>query len=364
MKIQFRPLFLGIFAALFTSCNDNDNLQNDDTLNVSCPSDCFTINMGNFSESNGSVCLLKEGKSIEQNIFSKANGYNLRSIIESASFYGNTALLMCGNEDKVAYIDRKTGKETATATTGIGLPRYAAINGIYAYVTCVNPSWTDTMGHITKINLTNFKVEKRVPIKGNPEHIVLHNKQLFISSGNAIYTYSLTKDTITSHIPHNQSNATLRYFATDMNNKLWCSYAHYDKWGNGSDCGLVCLNENDSAIDTTITLPFMNADGYIDVNKDKSKLYYLYSSDVVGGQNPEAQTAIYTFDFTSKTASSTPLCKGYGFYGFNVDPHTGNIYTANVNGFITNSIISIFNDKGDLLQTGLMAGVGTCRFYF
>lgn len=359
---------LGSALVLFAlaGCEKNEQeMLTSNTLDVVTNSTIFVVNMGNYSESNGSISLLNYGEEVEQNIYSKCNGYPLRSIVESVTFYGNVALLMCGNEDKVEFVDRRTGKAVANAVTGIGLPRYATIVGKYAYVSCVNPTWRDTVGYITKIDMDSYTVDKRIRVKGNPEGITSIGNMVFAATANGVALIDANSDTTLGFIGlPNRPTATARYFVRDANGNLWLSFTQFDNYGNGKNCGIAKLKPGDSEFADVVELNKMNGDAYIDLSPDGRTLYYMYASEVVGGQSPEAETCIYAVDLASKAVSPTPVCSGHGFYGFNVDPSTGNIYTANVNGFITNSMISIFSQNGDLLQDNLMAGVGTCRFYF
>lgn len=358
--------FLLLATCWLTACSNKDDEGSDSgtTLKVECSHTCFIVNMGNYSESNGSIATMRQGESISQNRFSQANGYKLRSIIESAAFGDGYVLLMCGNEDKVAILDANTYKEACTAITGIGLPRYAAIIGHYAYVTCVNPTWTDTIGHIVKIDLDSKKVVNSIKVKGNPEEIRVIDGQLYATSGYRLYQIDPTTDSIVRAICLSDPSATARYLRADASGRIWVSYTHYDAQGYGTNCGIAAYTPGGQSFGQTLPLAKMSGDGIIDLSPDGNTLYYLYASEVVGGRSPEPETGIYRVDLTALSADSSALCTGHGFYGFNVDPSTGNIYTANVNGFVTNSMISIFDSKGKLLQNDLMAGVGTCRFYF
>lgn len=354
---------LPLFFCNGCSDDDTDAIKNEQ-LNVATTGTCFMVNMGNFSESNGSICKMKYGQPIEQNLFRKANGYPLRSIIESACITDKYILLMCGNEDKVEILDKTTYKEVCTAITGIALPRYATVTNRFAYVTCVNPTWRDSIGYVTKIDLDSKRVVSKIKVKGNPEGITNSGDHIYVASGNGIYQIDNNTDKIIRFIALGSKTATARYFVTDADGDLWLSYSDYDAKGNSSNCGIAELTPGNDKYNRTISLPNMNGDAYIDLSPNKQTLYYMYSSEVVGGRNPEAETRIYAVDLTTSNVANNATCTGYGFYGFNVDPKTGNIFTANVNGFITNSMLSIFSPTGKLLQNGLMTGVGTCRFYF
>lgn len=356
-----------ITALFFAACTEDSQQELRDTeLQVPTSGTCLVVNMGNYSESNGSICTMKYGEAIRQSRFQEANGFPLRSIIESATLTPNYLLLMCGNEDKVEILDRQTFKEVCKAITGIGLPRYATVVGGAAYVTCVNPSWRDTVGYVTKINLDSKKVEARIKLRGNPEGITHSGNQIFAASGNGVFQIDGSADTVARFIalPHPDRTCTGRYFVTDADGDLWLSFSNVDLYGNSTACGIAELTPGKPAFNRLLVLPKMCADAYIDIAPDGQTLYYLYASEIVGGRNPEAETNIYKVNLTTGEADNEPLCKGVGFYGFNVDPNTGNIFTANVNGFITNSMLSIYSADGTLLQDGLMTGVGTCRWLF
>lgn len=358
-------LFLTLLLTL-NACKNDDTTTSNDVCSVKIQGRCLMVNMGNYSESNGSICAMQTGQPVQQNLFYQANGYKLRSIIESAAFHDNLILLMCGNEDKVTILNADTYKEVCSPITGIGLPRYACFCDNYAYVTCVNPTWKDTVGFVTKINLKDYTVQGKTQVKGNPEDIINVNGRIFIASGKNLFELNPQTDSIVRQIPLPDSThtATARYMRIDHQGRLLLSYAHYDEWGNGSNCGIAVFDLNQNRFVKQIGLSKMNADAYIDLSPDKQTLYYLYAENVVGGQNPEAKTSIYTIDLTTDIPADQSLCDGYGFYGLNVDTNTGNIYTANVNGFITNSMLCIYSPDGQLLQDNLMTGVGTCRFYF
>lgn len=365
MKKSIYAIIATLPLLFATSCSKNeDDAVNNESLSVAINGTCLMVNMGNYSESNGSICKMQYAQPIDQNLFKKANGYPLRSIIESAAITDKYILLMCGNEDKVEILDKQSFKEVCTAITGIGLPRYATIVNGFAYVTCVNPSWTDSVGHIVKIDLSSKKATTKIKVKGNPEGITHSGDQVYAASANGIYQIDTKNDKTVNFIELDSKTSTARYFVTDADGDLWLSYSSYDAKGNGVNCGIAEYTPGQTKFNKNIALEKMNGDAYIDVTPDKQTLYYMYSSEIVGGQNPEAETRIYAVDLTDGEVKNNATCSGYGFYGFNVDPKTGNIFTANVNGFITNSMISIYSPTGHLLQDGLMAGVGTCRFYF
>lgn len=319
---------------------------------------CLIVNQGNYSESNGSLCILKTDGNIEQEVYRKANTWKLASIIESAYLHQNMLILMCSNEDKVEILDSKSFEILCQPIREIGIPRYCAVYNNAAYITCTD-SWNPNAGgQICKINLTTKSLEKTITLDGIPEGIKEMNGQIFVATDNNIVILDPETDEITKQIAIPDRTLTAKHFVADHEGKLWVSFTSYSK------SGIAAIDPESKDLSPIIPVENMAYAGNLDITPDGKKLFYLCTSEVVGAQNPEATTMIRTFDIPSQSVETAPLISGTGFYGFNIDPSNGNIYTANVNGFITNSITYIYNASGEIINNGMQTGVGTCRFIF
>ncbi len=345
------PLLIILYLLSFFSC--------DPEKEEFVPSDytCLIVNQGNLSSSNGSLSILKPNGTIEQEVYTKANGWKLASIIESITLHRDLLILMCSNEDKVEIIDSKTFKAVCEPVRGIGIPRYCVIYQNGAYITCTD-SWNpNANGQVYKIDLTTKKAIKKISVNGIPEGIKELNGLLYVAAGNGVTVINPDTDEIIGETEISESRVTAKHLVVDYEGKLWVSFTETD-----GKTGIASLNTNENFTSNKALanlrfssfIPLKNMDmwGTIDRTPDGKKLLYLYADGTVGAQNAEAETAIYSFDIETNSLQSKPLIKGTGFYGFNVNPSNGDIYTANVNGFITNSVMYIYNVAGEKINDG------------
>ena len=319
---------------------------------------CIIVNQGNYTSSNGSLSVLRSDGSVEQEVYTKANGEKLASIIESVTLHRDMLILMCSNADKVEFIDSKTFKVVCKPVTGIGIPRYCAIYKNSAYITCTD-SWNpNTNGQVCKIDLTSKTPVKRISVEGIPEGIKELNGLLYVAAGDGVTVINPDTDEILRKVKITESGVSAKQLRADYEGRLWVSFTSDGK------TGIASLDVSTNGFSPFIPLENMDLWGTIDITPDGKNLLYLYAAGVVGAQKPDAETAIYSLALTTNTPQANPLIRGVGFYGFNVNPSNGDIYTANVNGFITNSVMYIYDASGRKMNDGLITGVGSCRFVF
>ncbi len=352
LKNCYFHLLLIVFGLpFFSSCDEKEKF-------VPADYTCLIVNQGNYTSSNGSLSILKPDGTVGQEVYTKANGWKLAAIIESVALYRDMVILMCSNEDKVEIIDSKTFKVLCEPVRGIGIPRYCAVYNNKAYITCTDNWDPEANGQVCKIDLATKTMVKQIDVNGIPEGIKELGGLLYVATGNGVTVIDPDTDGIIQQKDISEKGVTAKHLITDYEGKLWISFTSEGKTGIASFD--VQANEFSSFI------PLMNMDlwGSIDITPDGRNLLYLYTSGIVGAQSPEEETAIRSFDIVTQTVRTTPVVKGTGFYGFNVNPLNGDIYTANVNGFIMNSVMYIYNTSGEKINDGLITGVGTCRFVF
>jgi len=353
---------LGFLLLLLVACHPDEPKQTDKTYTYSC----VIVNMGNYSESNGSIALYNAATGgVEQEVYAKANGRNLASIIESATLHNDLLLLMCNNSDKLVILNSSTMKEVCDPITTIGVPRYAVVKGDYAYVSCWNKTNKQTgeitiAQHISKINLLTKAVVGSLVTTGQPEGMVLSGNTLFVASGDGLDVYDTNTDALLKHISSQFTQAEAQQVLIDKNNQVWLSMGTYT---GGNAGGFMLVDAATLQITTQLPEPQLSFDGDIALSPTKDNIYFLYADGIVSGQTAEVTTQIYAINVDSYQESSLPIISGVGFYGFSVDPSTGIFYTANVNGFITNSMTSLYNTAGTKISE-FMTGVGTSRFIF
>jgi hypothetical protein len=323
------------------------------------------VNQGNYSESNGSISLYNsQTGTVTQEVFTKANGYKLGSIIESAVLHDKLIILMCENEDKLVFLNSSTMKEVCDPITNIGIPRWAAVYGNYAYVSCwqkTNSSGAVSVSQqIVKIDLNSKAVVGSLSTTGQPEGLLVKGDTLYAASGYGLDIYKLSADTLIKHIDAQFTSAVAKQLVVDKYGCVWLSLGAYS---STVAAGFICVDPSTLQIKTQITTSLLTYEGDIAISSSGDKIYFLSSTGTVSGATPEVGTSVYCVDVTNNTIGSSPVISGVGFYGLGLDPATGNIYTANVNGFITNSMMYIYDTNGNKLSS-LKTGVASCRFVF
>lgn len=325
---------------------------------------CVLVNMGNYSESNGSIALYNERTGVvEQEVYTKANGRKLASIVESVVLHNDLLLLLCNNSDKLVFLNSATMKEVCEPITTIGVPRYAVVKGNYAYVSCWNKTNKQSGAvilpqHISKIDIVSKTVIGSMPTSGQPEGMLLCGDTLFVASGNGIDVFNTTTDTLIKHISSSFIGAEAQQLVLDKNRQVWLSLGSYT-----NTAGFLIVNSSTLEITTQLAEPKLSFEGDLAVSADRSTIYFIQADGVVGGQSAEVPTYIYAVNADNFQTSGLPVCTGVGFYGLALQPSSGKLFTANVNGFITNSMTYIYTASGSKINE-FMTGVGTCRFVF
>lgn len=358
MKNKVLNLFLlATLIVAFISCSNNDSPQpSDDYSDYSC----IIVNQGNYSEKNGSISYYRErDNTIVNGAFKRANGRNLAALVESATIGNNVALLMCNAPDKIEIIDVRTAKVLSAPIQGSDVvnPRYAVINGNYAYVTCWNlpkeGDWNEEWqayeyiypdSYILKIDLTTKSILKKIDCGDECEGITVINNKLFVAVSGGVDVFSTETDAKVSTIKYKTFTGKSKHLAIDNTNKLWVSVV---------ENGFIVVDLANLTVNDEVDFPTV---GYFCMNKAKDKVVSLSE---VGYKSK----SIYTIDVSNRKVSEKPIFEGDDFYGVGVNPQTDVLYTAEIYGFTANSTLKIFNSKGSLLnQTS--AGMAASRFMF
>jgi hypothetical protein len=197
-----------------------------------------------------------------------------------------------------------------------------------------------------------------MPTSGQPEGMLLRGDTLFVASGNGLDVFNTAADTLIKHISSSFVGAEAQQVVLDKNKQVWVSLGSYT-----NTAGFLIVNAATLEITTQITEPKLSFEGDLALSADRGTVYFIQADGIVGGQTAEVPTYIYAVDVTNFKVSTSPVCSGVGIYGLADQPTTGYLYTANVNGFITNSMTYLYASSGSKI-TEFMTGVGTCRFVF
>lgn len=338
--------------ALFTlGCNKEEQ-----ELQTTYDYSCLIINQGNLSEANGELSLLESNGEIKNQIYQTCNQWALASIIESGIEYKNNWILFCSNEDKIEIIDQQELK-LQKSITGIPIPRYGTTTEDILYVTSVEDWTDDSSGKVYKINLKNGEILNKISLGNLPEGILYFENNIWIAADDTIYVLNEKSDQIIKKIPTGMNQLCAKHLITSENGMVWCSLTSHKEDGE-----LILIDGDKMTIVQRNKIPHLSYEGHIVLSPNKENIYYLTSNSTIGAQNADGETKICRWNISTQT--SQIVIDGVGFYGFNIHPKTEDIYTANVNGFITNSLFYQYDKNGKIIRNGDLVGVGACRFLF
>lgn len=348
---------IGFLMLLFSAC---DGVEVETTIK---DYDVVIVNMGNYSEANGSLSLYNETTGeVQQEVYTRVNKRKLGSIIESVTWHDTLLLLMCNNADKVVFLHAETMKELCRPLTeNVGIPRYAAVVGDYAYITCWQKVNKKTQAveiphQLLKVNLRTKQVEKTLAVTAQPEGILYCDGELFVASGNGLDMFDVATDVLLQHISSSFAGDA-QQVVLDKNKRVWLSVGSY----TAGKSGFMVVDAAKKAIVHQLPETKLTYEGDMALTMGRDSLLFLSADGVVGGQSAEVPTSVYAIDMAANTVSAQALIQGYGFYGLGVNSVNGTIYTANVNGFITNSSTYGYSSSGTK-QMQFVTGVGSCRF--
>ncbi len=327
--------------------------------------ECLIVNQGNYSEANGELSLYYKNGTLQNQVYETANQQKLASIIESAVDCGSSWALICNNEDKIEWVDKETFKSVGVLKN-ITTPRYGAVSDGFLYVTSVT-DWYGSDGRVYKIDLSTKQVDTSIVVKGTPEGILIDGNKLFVATGWSYNANTWSSDSTgvlvtdvafqnPTYCVFDESNSRVaKHLVKAQDGNVYVSLAAYA----GEQNGIAAVNTTTQKVEKLQQLPKMASTGHI--YYVGGLVYYLAASAGNGAADEETTVVSYALGGTNYTDEA----KGFGFYGFGINPKTKQVYTANAEGFATNSILYIYEEADATKQlTASTVGVGACRFYF
>ncbi|MDR2448427.1 MAG: hypothetical protein LBD52_00515 [Prevotellaceae bacterium] len=353
-----KQFFLLLLAGVFylSACNFQS-----DPVEYTYDNVMMVVNQGNFSEGNGTLAYYHEtGQEIENNVLYAANGYNLGAIIQSvaiSSSNGNV-FVICNNPGKVEVFNAvtKTVLGTELFKDDLSDPRYMAMDDNYLYITNWGPAqdagggWlTYPNSYVLRVNRYSGEAVDKIPCGSDAEDIISIGNKLYVATGEGVVVINKSSKTMEDTIIAPAFTGGAKHLVADKRDQLWASYP---------GGGLLKINpQTDEAVEE-ISIP-VDWMGQIAINVEADKIYTYKTTFDVSYIAQEAK--VYELDIATKTYKD--FATGTYFYSIGVSPATGNVYTAEVNNFSSNSELLVYDASGTLLCRRL-TGIGTCDFKF
>lgn len=305
----------------------------------------FIVNEGNMGSGDGSVSFYSyKSDSVFNNIFEGVNGRVLGDVVQSISLHENNAYIVANASNKVEVVNATTFEETGVIGD-INGPRYfLGIDKNKAYVS----QWGDN-GAVKVVNLSTLTVVKTISTGAGSEKMILHNNQVYVANSgglinnNTVSVIDPTTDEVIKTITLNGDSP--RDFVVDANENIWVLCAGYQDYSNWPDIGhtaskLITIDPTSNEVISSIIIGETVHPTHLEVNNTGDQLFYG------GGYG---FNGIYKMNITDTDIPSTPLINK-GFYGFNINPETGNIFALETAlDYVSNGKLYRYNTSGELL---------------
>ena len=301
----------------------------------------FITNEGQFMYGSASLSYYDpERRTVENEIFSRANGFALGDVAQSMVFRKGTGWVVVNNSGVIFAIDTETFREVGRIT-GFTSPRYIHfLSDEKAYVTqlwdpriyIVNPRRFEITGYID----TDMDFET-----GSTEQMVQYGKYVFTncwSYQNRLLVIDTDTDRVCDQIEVGIQPTSL---AIDCNGKIWTIT---DGGYEGSPYGyeapsLYCIDAATRKVEKQFRFTLGDAPSEVHLNGAGDTLYFI-------------NDAVWRMSVTADRIPARPFIESRGtkYYGLTVDPLTSEVYVADAIDYAQNGVVFRYSADGELVD--------------
>ncbi|MFC2104795.1 DUF5074 domain-containing protein [Bacteroidota bacterium] len=324
------------------------NIEDDDVYS----NGVFITNEGLFGAGNGSVSFYSiTDNTLTNNVFNTVNGRVLGDVVQSITVHNNVAYIVVNNSNKVEVAKAGTFEEKGVITDVSGPRYFTAVSDEKGYVS----QWGDN-GAVKVIDLATLTVTGTITTGTGPERMIIHNNLVYvtnsggIANNNTVSIIDPSTDQVTKTITLEGDSP--RDLIVDANGDIWvlcAGYVDYSNYPNISETSskLVRINGTTNEVAETITIGESYHPTCLETSNDGNNIFYGGGYGVQG---------IYKMSITDTSVPTTPLIDKF-FYGFNINPETGNIFAMDAPSFTANGTLWRYETSGTVLGS-YEAGIG------
>lgn len=303
----------------------------------------FIINQGNFQYGNASLSFYNpDTKTIDNEIFNRANGMKLGDVAQSMTVYRNQGWIVVNNSHVIFRIDLNTYRETGRIQN-LPSPRYICIiNPSKAYVSqlwdnriiIVNPTSMQVTGEITIPNMA--------PTSGSTEQMILIGKHVYCncwSYQNRIIKIDTTTDAVTASLPIGVQPQSM---VKDCNDKLWVLT---DGGFSGNPAGhepptLARVDPQTMTVEKRFQMQLNDSPSQLQIDPTGHTLYWINND-------------IFRMDISAESAPKCAFINACNtkYYGLFISPVDHNIYVADAIDYQQLGMIYRYDSAGNLIDT-------------
>lgn len=360
IKVNFSRL-LSVFMLLgvmfFASCSD------DESNNPILPGEegFFVLNEGLFGAGNASLSFFdKNTGAVQNDIFFAANGRPLGDQAQSMTIVGDRGYILIQNSNKIEVIDTEDFSSITTIDEQDGLtsPRYLiAINDEKAYVS----DWgsNGVTGTVKVLDLNTNTITKTIPVGIGSNRMVLANGNVYVTneggfnnetfqllSDNKVRIISTATDEVVSEITVGDNPKSIE---VDNDGNIWVS-------GPGS----IVFNPDFSIDEEATTAGFISKIS----PTNELLLTVVLDAKTVGPDNMVINNAgntlyfnylgqVFTLNTDQDVSGGTVDVNTFinkNFYGFSIDPSTGDFIGLEAPNFTSNGTMLRYTEGGSLID--------------
>lgn len=177
------------FSALvfFSSCEDEESGADDNGNGAysHLRSGVYVVNNGVWGNNNASLSFISfPGFTIDNNVFSTANGRMLGDVGQDVLVYGSKLYIVVNQSNVIEVVDKQTCKSIASIVplneaNEPQQPRFMVSQGGKVFVSLYD-------GHVAMIDTAALKIEKQVEVGPNPEGLAVANGFLYVANSDGL----------------------------------------------------------------------------------------------------------------------------------------------------------------------------------
>lgn len=321
-----------------TTAEATANIEDDDIY----ANGVLISNEGNFGSGNSSISYYNyDTDEVINNIFNALNGRSLGDVLQSITIHNGLAYMVMNGDNKIEVASAGNMTEKGVIT-GFNSPRYfLGVSDTKAYVS----EWGSGMGtEIQVVDLTDLSIKKSITVGMGPEKMILHNDKVYVANSggwgnaNTISVIDPSTDAVVKTITLDGDSP--RDFIVDINDDIWVLCAgHIDYYSTPvahTPSKLVRINPSTNEVAQSITIGETYHPTCLETSKNGNNLFYGAGYGVQG---------IYKMKITDTEVPTSALLDKT-FYGFSINPETGNIFALEAPSFTANGTLWRYEANG------------------